>query len=85
MPERGLFAGIAIFGAVGSGKTTGCMYPFAEPVLGYCVDEAERRISGLVLEVRGDFCHKVRRILEKYGRADDYVELSLASPYRISA
>ena len=45
-------------------------------------DEAERRVSGLVLEVKGDFCHKVRGILEKHGRADDYVEISLASPYR---
>ena len=28
IPERGLFTGIAIVGAVGSGKTAGCMYPF---------------------------------------------------------
>ena len=35
VPERGLFTGIAIFGAVGSGKTTGCMYPFAEQVFAY--------------------------------------------------
>ncbi len=82
VPERGLFTGIAIFGAVGSGKTTGCMFPFAEQVLAYCADDAERRVSGLVLEVKGDFCHKVRGILEKYCRADDYVEISLASPYR---
>jgi len=55
VPERGLFTGIAIFGAVGSGKTTGCMYPFAEQVLAYCADEAERRVSGLVLEVKATF------------------------------
>src|ERR1700693_507457 len=72
VPERGLFTGIAIFGAVGSGKTTGCMYPFAEQVFA-CADEAERRVSGLVLEVKGDFCYKVRGILEKHSRADDYV------------
>jgi len=35
VPERGLFTGIAIFGAVGSGKSSGCMYPFAEQVLAY--------------------------------------------------
>jgi hypothetical protein len=28
IPERGLYTGIAIFGAIGSGKTSGCMYPF---------------------------------------------------------
>ena len=30
IPERGLYTGIAIFGAVGTGKTSCCMYPFAE-------------------------------------------------------
>ena len=41
---------------------------------------SERRIGGLVLEVKGDFCHKVAGILEKHGRAEDYVEVSLDSP-----
>jgi hypothetical protein len=82
VPERGLFTGIAIFGAVGSGKTSGCIYPFAEQVLAYRADDAERRAAGLVLEVKGDFCHKVRGILKNHGRSEDYVEVSLASPYR---
>ena len=34
IPERGLYTGIAIFGAIGSGKTSCCMYPFAEQILG---------------------------------------------------
>ena len=50
VPERGLFTGIAIFGAVGSGKTTGCMYPVAEQVLAFRAAESEHRVSGLVLE-----------------------------------
>jgi len=33
VPERGLFTGIAIFGAIGSGKTSGCMYPYAEQLI----------------------------------------------------
>ena len=32
IPDRGLFTGIAIFGAIGTGKTTGCMYPFAKQI-----------------------------------------------------
>ncbi len=32
IPERGLLTGIAIVGAVGSGKTASCMYPFAEQI-----------------------------------------------------
>jgi hypothetical protein len=30
LPERGLFTGIAILGAVGSGKSSCCMFPYAE-------------------------------------------------------
>jgi hypothetical protein len=82
IPERGLFTGIAIFGAIGSGKTTCCMVPFAEQILAYRSSDPERRASALVLEVKGDFCFKIRALLEKYGRSEDYVEISLASEYR---
>ena len=82
IPERGLYTGIAIFGAVGSGKTTCCMYPFAEQILAYRSNDSHKTIGGLVLEVKGDFCHKVREILAKHGREHDFVEMSLRSPYR---
>jgi hypothetical protein len=61
IPERGLFTGIAIVGAVGSGKTASCMYPFAEQILAYRAEEPDRRIGGLILEVKGDFCGKGRK------------------------
>jgi TraM recognition site of TraD and TraG len=82
IPERGLFTGVAIVGAVGSGKTASAMYPFAEQILAYRAGDPERRIGGLILEVKGDFCGKVREILGRYGRAEDYVEISLESEYR---
>jgi hypothetical protein len=37
---------------------------------------------GLVLEVKGDFCHRVKEILARHGRAEDYIEISLGSKYR---
>ena len=82
IPERGLFTGIAIVGAVGSGKTASCMYPFAEQILAYRAEDPNRRIGGLILEVKGDFCARVREILARHGRARDYVEVSLESEYR---
>jgi len=82
IPERGLFTGIAIVGAIGSGKTAGCMYPFADQVLAYRAEDPDQRIGGLILEVKGDFCGRVREILTRHGRADDYVEISLESEYR---
>ena len=58
------------------------MYPFAEQILAYQAADQERKIGGLVLEVKGDFCRKVKGILERSGRASDYVEISLQSEYR---
>ncbi len=82
IPDRGLYTGIAIFGAIGSGKTSCCMYPFAEQILAYRASDEHRRAAGLVLEVKGDFCFKVRGLLKKYGREADYFEISLDCPYR---
>jgi hypothetical protein len=82
IPERGLFTGVAIFGAVGSGKTSCCMFPFAEQILAYKANDTAKRIGGLILEVKGDFCRKVQGILERHGRSDDYIEISLDSEYR---
>jgi hypothetical protein len=82
VPERGLYTGMAIVGAIGSGKTSACIYPYVEQLLGYKANRPEERLGGLVLEVKGDFCGQVRGILDRAGRADDYVEISLASEYR---
>ena len=77
IPERGLSTGVAIFGAVGSGKTSACMHPFARQLLGWQADNPERRPAALILEVKGDFCHDIRRMLGELDRNEDYIELSL--------
>ena len=82
IPERGLYTGVAIFGAVGSGKTSACMHPFAKQLLGWQADNPEQRAAALVLEVKGDFCHDIRRILMDAGRGDDYMELSMNGEWR---
>ena len=68
VPETGLYTGVLIVGAVGSGKTSACMYPFAQQLLSWQADRPARRASALVLEVKGDFCHSVRGILDDAGR-----------------
>ncbi len=82
IPDRGLYTGVAVFGAIGSGKTSCCMYPFAEQIFAYKSADPERRASALVLEVKGDFCFKVAVLLKKHGRETDYVELGLGGQYR---
>ena len=46
IPERGLYTGVAIFGAVGSGKTSACMHPFAEQILSWQAGNPQRRPAG---------------------------------------
>jgi len=58
------------------------MYPFAEQILAYKADDTEKRIGGLVLEVKGDFCKKVQGILTTHGRGEDYIESGSTSEYR---
>jgi hypothetical protein len=82
VPERGLYTGIAVVGATGSGKTRAAILPAIEQLFAYCASDPERKLSGIVLEVKGDLCRHARRILTDSGRAEDYVEISLDGSLR---
>ena len=82
IPDRGLYAGVAIFGAVGSGKTSACMHPFARQLLGWQAHDPEKRAAALMLEVKGDFCHDIRQILIETGRGEDYIELGMEGEWQ---
>ena len=77
IPQRGLYTGVMILGAVGTGKTSACMYPYVEQLLRWRSQDAERKVGGLILEVKGDFCQQARQILIKAGRQADYLEVSV--------
>ena len=82
MPERGLYTGICIVGATGSGKTVALVLPAMRQLFAYRANDPERRLSGVVLEVKGDLCRQLRRILKWCGREQDYVEVSLDGDIR---
>jgi hypothetical protein len=77
VPQRGLYTGVMVVGAVGTGKTSACMYPYVDQLLRWQAHDADRKLGGLVMEVKGDFCRQVRTMLARAGRADDYVEIGL--------
>lgn len=77
IPQRGLYTGVMILGAVGTGKTSACMYPYVDQLVRWRSDDVERKMGGLVLEVKGDFCRQVQTMLARAGRADDYIEIGL--------
>ena len=82
LPEKGLYTGMACFGAIGSGKTATFIRPVALQLFSYAANDPQRRLGGIVLEVKGDFCHQVQDMLKEVGRGEDYLEISLDTPYR---
>jgi hypothetical protein len=82
IPERGLYTGIASFGSIGSGKTMGLILPAMRQLFAYKADDPKRKLSGIVLEVKGDLCRQLQRILKWCGRENDYIEVSLAGNIR---
>ena len=82
IPERGLYTGIAVIGAIGSGKTQAVILPAMRQLFAYCASDPARKLSGIVLEVKGDLCRQLKRILRSCGREEDYVEISLDGDLR---
>ena len=77
IPQRGLYTGVMILGAVGSGKTSACMYPYVDQLLRWRAQDPALKVGGLVLEVKGDFCRQVRQIVRAANRETDYLEIGL--------
>ena len=77
IPQRGLYTGVMVLGAVGTGKTSACMYPYVDQLLRWRAQDSARKVSGLVLEVKGDFCQQVRQMLRAANREADYLEIGL--------
>src|SRR5204862_2898077 len=81
IPQRGLYTGVMILGAVGTGKTSACMYPYVDQLLRWRAQDPKRKVGGLIMEVKGDFCRQVRTMLVNAGRGDDYLEIGLNTGY----
>jgi hypothetical protein len=80
--ERGLYTGICVVGAIGSGKTKALVLPAMRQLFAYRACDPDQRLSGVVLEVKGDLCRQVRMILSGCGRTQDYIEVSLTGNVR---
>ena len=77
IPEKGLYTGLLILGAIGTGKTTACMRPFTRQLLTWQAGNPAKRAAALCLEVKGDFCFDVEKMLKDCKRSDDYIELNM--------
>lgn len=68
--DTGLFQNILVTGSIGSGKTTGAISNIVDGLI-------EKQISGLILDVKGEYINTVKKIAKKYDRLSDIVEISL--------
>src|SRR5216684_7346894 len=62
---------------VAAGVGTWGLSAYVNQLLRWRADDPDRKLGGLVLEVKGDFCHQVRSMLAQAGRHDDYLEVGL--------
>ncbi len=51
--ELGLYTGICVVGAIGSGKTRAIILPAMRQLFAYRAGDREQKLSGIVLEVKG--------------------------------
>ena len=70
-----------VLGAVGTGKTSGCMYPYVEQLLRWKAEEEDQKVGGLVLEVKRDFRVQVKSILARANRPSDYIGIGLNTAF----
>ncbi len=81
MDKNGLYTGLIIFGATGTGKTSACAYPFFDQLVNCKKGVEDERIGGLVLDVKGDFWKEAVKILEINGRQKDIIIIEPGSGY----
>ncbi len=75
IPEAGLFGNIGVFGGIGSGKTAAAAYAAVRQLFEMAPRDADLKPGGLILDVKGDFVHKVAEIAAEYGRVNDLMRI----------
>ena len=77
IPENSLYQNILITGTTGSGKTSSAMYPFCRQLIEYEAFNPEKKLSMLILDVKGNFYKKVLDYANSVSRQDDIVLIKL--------
>jgi hypothetical protein len=58
IPQRGLYTGVMVLGSLGTGKASDCVYPYVDQLVRWRIHDADHKLGGLVMEVKGDFCRQ---------------------------
>ncbi len=77
--EKSLYQNILITGTIGSGKTSSAIYPFLEQFISYEYNNPQKKLGMLILDVKGNMFHQVKKYAKKYNRENDLIVISLFS------
>ena len=81
IPEKGLYQNILITGTIGSGKTSGAMYPFTKQLIQYRSFN-NNKLGMLILDVKGNFYKQVKLYAKQFSRLDDLIIIELGKTVR---
>lgn len=73
IPEKGLYGNMLAVGGIGSGKTASIANPIMRQIMEFAPYEPDKKMGGLVLDVKGNFAGKVQDLANEYSRNDDLV------------
>lgn len=74
--EKGLYQNILVTGTIGSGKTSSALYPFTKQLISYNFDN-DKKLSFLILDVKGNYYSKVIEFARAFSRLDDVIVIEL--------
>lgn len=79
---KSLYQNVLITGSIGSGKTQSAILPIADQLIGYNKENQEKKVCGLILDVKGNFCNSIEKLAKKHGREDDIIKIQLKGKYK---
>lgn len=82
IPEKSLYQNILITGSIGSGKTASAMYPFTKQLIEYEHNNKIKKLSFLILDVKGNYYSKVLDFAKKFNRLNDVIVLQINGKYK---
>lgn len=71
-----MYQNILVTGTIGSGKTSSALYPFTKQLISYNFDN-DKKLSFLILDVKGNYYSKVIEFAKAFNRLDDVIVIEL--------
>ena len=79
VPSSGLYQNFLITGTIGSGKTSSAMYPFTEQIIEFNSKNPNKKISMLILDVKGNYHFQIKNLVKKYNLEKDLITIGINS------